>query len=244
MGYHKISGISGGRDENGIITITQPWHADTLEECFTMPGETPIAGLPEVGRRLGTWDPDTVTNGYQVGISYQGRDTKFPEKESETYDLDSEFSEQPVERFHELEELKANWGARIEDVGGEKKVLFDEILTTGSGTGEGAGGFAKGEKSAAGRPNPLFGLKTFPRYESVWIHTYVRKSMPGNLLDRVGLVVKRPPGNPPTPEGRDWKLLPPLLQVFKGEGGCRITDRYVLSPPKGWPAIIGDITII
>ncbi len=237
---HKIATISGGRDENGIITITQPWWCDTLEECFTVGGPSPL-GLAEKSRSFGVWDPDSINGGFQVGITYEGLDTEFPEKDSETFDLDDEFSEQPIEKFHDLEMLQEKYGAEMQDIDGEKKLIFPPSMPSGQSSG--GGGFGKGEE-ASGEKNKLFGQKTFPQYESVWVHTYSRKSMPRDLLSRVGRVVTKPPGNPPTPKDRDWFIMAPVVQVFKGQRGVRIVDKYKLSPPGGWPKGIGDITII
>lgn len=237
---HKIAGISGGRDENGIVSITQPWWCETLAECFSV-GDRTMLGLTEKTRSLGVWDPTTILNGFQVGITYEGIDTTFPEKDSETFDLDAEFSEQPIEKFHDLDMLIEKYGATITDIGGEKKLEFPEFMPTGKGAGK--TGFGKGVESSDER-NRLFGQKSFPQYESVWVHTYMRRRIPRDLLERVGRVVNRPPGNPPTPKDRDWFIMAPVVQIFKGQEGCRIVDKYKLSPPGGWPKGIGDITII
>ncbi len=233
---HKIAGISGGRDETGVITITQPWWCETLEECFTV-GEPVLSinartQLPELSRGFGVWDPDTIRAGYQIGITYQGPDWSLDLEKVQRFGFDSEYSEQPMETHHAINVLIEKHGGRLIDVGGEKKLVFDQSADGGGGSG--AGGFAQGE-DAAGDTNPNFGYRTYPLYESIWTHTYLTRRLPKDFLDRISTVVNEPPGKPPTPKNRNWLIMVPGLEIFPNDSGYRVTDYYKLSKPGGWP---------
>lgn len=242
---HKIAGIQGGRDENGVITITQPWWCESLDECFRV-GERELTinsstRLPELSRALGTWDPDTVRAGYQVGITYQGPDWSLDQKKTERFGFESEYSEQPIETHPAINILQTpKYGGKLIDVGGEKKLVFSATL--GSGDGAGGGGFSQGQ-DAEGDANPHFGYKTYPLYESIWTHTYVVKRLPNDFLERINTVIKTPPGKPPTPKDRDWLIMTPGLEIFPNETGFRITDFYKLSKPGGWPLGLTLMTV-
>lgn len=242
---HKIAGISGGRDETGVITITQPWWCETLAECFSV-GEQELVmsantRLPELTRGFGVWDPDTITNGYQIGITYQGPDWSMDLDRVQRFGFDSEYSEQPMETHHAIDLLLSpKYGGRLVESGnGEKRLVFDRDT---SGEGAGGGGFAKGEEGA-GDGNPNFGYRTYPMYESIWTHTYLAKRLPKDFLDRISSVVDTPPGKPPTPRGRNWLIMTPQLEIFPNDSGFRITDFYKLSKPGGWPPALTRMTV-
>jgi hypothetical protein len=240
---HKIAGISGGRDETGVITLTQPWWCETLGECFSV-GEENIqinssTRIEELTRGFGVWDPDTILNGYQIGITYQGPDWSLDLDKIARFGFDSEYSEQPMETHHAINTLINEHGGRLIDVGGEKKLVFDQSASAG---GAGGGGFSQGEEGS-GDTNPNFGYRTYPLYESIWTHTYLAKRLPKDFLDRISTVVAVPPGKPPTPKGRDWLIMVPGLDIFPNDTGFRITDFYKLSKPGGWPPGLTKLTV-
>lgn len=234
----KLIGISGGRDENGIISLTQPWHCDTLEECFRV-GEKWLVGVPQVSRNFGTWDA-TIVAGFQIGVNYVGPDPEVSEN-LETFDLDGDTSTENMETHWNLDALLKKWGGRIVQDGDEEKVVFLKELPDSSGSPT---GFQIAGPPSKWKTNPMFGKKTYELYGAIWTHTYVRKRMPPDLLSRIGKIVKRPPGNPPTPEGRDWAILAPDVTVYKNGTGVRISDYYKLSPPGGWPPELVEVIVV
>ncbi len=232
MGSRKIIGVSGGRDENGIVTLTQPWHCDTLKECFEV-GDRTLLGLPETSRNLGTWD-QTIEAGFQVGVTYQGPDPDRAESE-ETFDFADSWSSEPIETHWAINTLISDYGGRLVDTGDDIRLVMPKDVPEGSVESKG-GGFTL---TAAGQEfadrNPHFGHKSYELFGGIWTHTYVRRRMPQNVLEGIGGIVAKPPGNPPTPKGRDWAKMAPSLTIYKNGAGVRITDKYKLSPPGGWP---------
>lgn len=239
---HKIAGVTGGRDENGIVTLTQPWWCETLAQCFSVgDDQITISGtkLYEESRAFGVWDSDTTTNGYQIGITYRGPDFSLDRSITERFGFQSEFSEQPIEMHPAISILEEKHGGRITDLGGEKRLVFLEFIDEG---GEGSGGFSKGQEAFLEK-NPNFGVKTFPQFETVWTHTYIEKTLPKGLLFRVSSAIDDPPGNPPTPKGRNWLIMAPEIEIFPRKSGYRITDFYKLSPPGGWKPALTKLSV-
>lgn len=235
----RIGGISGGRDETGVITVTQPWWVPTFAECFTVgEPELVVSGnvrIPQIRRDFGSWDRDLDPAGFQIGITYQGPDWSLDPKKVERFGFDSEYSEEPIETHPYIDILIKKYGGKLVATNdGEKRLVFSETVGESVGAGAGAGGMASAESGSDDR-NPNFGIRSYPSYESVWTHTYLIRRLPNDFLERIGTVVKNPPGKPPTPKNRDWIIMVPSVEIFPNETGYRITDHYKLSKPGGWP---------
>jgi hypothetical protein len=243
---HRIADISGTRDENGIVTITQTWWVEDLSEIFAG-GEREIkfkgSTLPEKSRNFSQWEKDSTELGYRVAIVYEGPDWSMSEKSMVTYGFESEFSEQPVETHPNLHQLTTpEMGGRIVNVSEtEKRLVFDHELAEDKSKGL---AWASGGADDAAKANRNFGYRTYPCYESVWTHTYVVKTLPKDILERIGGTVSEPPGKPPTPKGRDWMIMTPEIQIFRANTGFRITDRYKLSGPGGWPPVLKRLGVV
>ncbi len=63
----QMLGLSGSRDERGLISMAIPWNCGTLSETLSIGGTFPF-GLPEVGRAISQLDDGS----YQVTINFQG----------------------------------------------------------------------------------------------------------------------------------------------------------------------------
>jgi len=245
---HPIPGVTGGRDETGVITVTLPWWCDTFAECFSV-GDSSLSingnRIPELRRDFGVWDPDTTLAGYQIGVTYQGPDFSLDLSKVERFGFDAEYSEQPIETHHAIDILLNKYGGRLVDGGGgEKRLVFGETVNAGESAGAGAGGFSGGDASGEGERNPNFGIKSYPQYESVWSHTYLVKRLSKDFLDRISTTVDSPPGKPPTPKGRNWLIMVPGLEIFPQDTGFRVTDFYKLSKPGGWPPAMTRLRVI
>ncbi|HRQ89213.1 MAG TPA: hypothetical protein PLA50_10460 [Bacteroidia bacterium] len=242
---HRIAEITGTRDENGIVTISQSWWVEDLSEIFAG-GEREIrfkgATLPEKSRSFSLWEKDSIENGYRVTITYEGPDWSMSERSMHTYGYDSEFSEQPIETHPQLKVLIDKHNGEIVTISPTEKRLvfpleFDEAQKKGQP-------WAKSDSAEAAKANPNFGYRSYPCYESVWTHTFVTRELPEDLLSRVGTVVDSPPGKPPTPKGRNWMIMTPEIQIFRANTGYRVTNRYKLSGPGGWPPVLTNLAQI
>jgi len=229
MAVTKIAGIEGGQDENGVISLIQPWHVDTVDEAFTV-GDPFLGGVPRKDMRFGIWDNDMVQNGYQVGIKYEGLAAEDPTEESTTYSWTSNRTKVSIDTYPKLDLLKKNFGAFVDDEG---HVKFPVNVPEGATVG-GAGGFALGSTNVEGGNNIMFGQEAWPLFGSIFTRTYARLKYSNQLLKLVGKIFEDPPGpfNLAIPD-RDWLFVEPHIQA-KGNA-VTVTERYELGPPGGWP---------
>ena len=217
-------GIKTSRDKQGGVTLTKSWVVDTLEETQTV-GDEFVMGMPEEDR-----SSVRLENGrHEVTINYKGAadDTK-PEQEKWSGKLS--FREDPIQAHPNWAELRDTYGW-VDEGGG--KGHFPEDMPAGRGTATGL----SGGKPAAGKKNPMFGAKTFPVLIGEVTHGYVRKALPGDLLDRVGRVLESLPSSSgiATPAGYAWLTQTP---EFDQEGNSwRIVDHYKLLPEDGYLAV-------
>jgi len=227
MAVLKIAGIEGGQDENGVITLIQPFHVDTLQEAFTV-GDPFLEGIPRKDMRFGIWDQEMVKNGYQVGIKYEGL-TEDPDEDSTTYTWSSNRTRVSIDTFPKIDLLKANFGAFID---AEGHVKFPVNVPGGGGAG--AGGFARGAENIQGGNNIMFGQESWPLFGSIFTRTFARLNYSNQLLKLVGKIFEDPPGpfDLSIPD-RDWLFVEPHIQA-KGNA-VTVTERYELGPPGGWP---------
>ena len=98
----QMMGAAGSKDDRGLLTLSLPIHADTLEETLSVSYENPW-GLPEVGRRIEQLDDAT----YQVTIQLEGVQSG---QEGETFELDYSMGEEPIETHPDILEIKKIWG--------------------------------------------------------------------------------------------------------------------------------------
>ena len=77
---------------------------------------------------------------------------------------------------------------------------------------------------------------------AVFRHTYLRRTLPGGLLDKIGKIRQGLPEGFPTPNERDWLCMAP--KVGRRGNVYEISEELMLSAPGGWPeAVHGLIQI-
>lgn len=230
MAARKLAGpVGGGVDEQGVATLIQPWHCDTIGEAFSV-GEPSLFGLPYRDRQFGIWNQDTKLQGYQIGLRYEGITSEMPE-DVETWDYDGEFTKENIDSFPKLQILKDDWGAYIDDAGHVK--FAPKLSKEQKANQKGAGGFSKGNEEGEDDDNPMFGQDSYPLFHAVYARTYIKRSFPFGIFAKIGRIYKDPPGAQETPEGREWLFDIPRI---RGRGNVvEVTEFYKLSPPGGWP---------
>ena len=219
----QMLGLSGSRDERGLISLAVPWNCATLAETLFVGGAFPF-GLPEVGRAISQLDDGS----YQVTINFQG--IEDAEGQADSFEFDSSFREEPIESHPAIDQIKRQYGGSLNSDG---RITFPEKLPGGSA---GSGGL-NGRRAGAGEKNPMFGVTTYLVLNAVFRHTYLRRSIPGNLLDRVGTTIGSLPEGFPTPPGRNWLIMPP--KVGRRGNVYEISEEWMLSKPgQVWPEAI------
>lgn len=216
----QTPGITAGVDQRGLVSVEIPIAPISLDEFLSYSLPLPF-GTVEIGRSL----EDRGNGTYKLKIRAEGIEGIPGAGEAETFEFDSSLSEEPIETFPDILEIRKNFGGQVNADG---KVIFPETLTTQLSRNVAGlkGGNSKSVK------NPYFGVTTWFSFKSIFRHTYLRKTVPTTLLDRIGTIEKRLPKGFPTPSGRNWLVMPPRM-VLRGNV-YEISEERMLSAPGGW----------
>ncbi len=237
MAYFKIHGTSGGRSETGVRTIIQPYWVDTIEAIDSLEkAEISLGGLPLVDWAFGVYDQELKENGYQVGLRYEGIPSGAPLNERPVWQLSGELVEWPIERHPNVQTLIDDYGGYIEN----GRLKFPPTRPKGKGDDSGGGGFAQGSDETGEEANIMWNAEKIRVYLPAYHWSFVSRRKP-SLLDKVGKVIKRPPGNPETPEGSDWLYAVPDI-AYRGNI-YEVTEHYMGSPPGGWPPEVAKLVV-
>lgn len=213
-----MEGAQGSRDERNVYTLTVPWYAPTLEQVGTV-GAAPPLGLSETGRNWSELD----AGGYRTDVTYEGI-PDGEDKEQETIEFDTDFKEEPLPAHPAWKTIKEKYKGSVDSSGAVK---FDEFLEKAY---KGALG---GTQSGGQVKNPLFGVKTYLELSAIFRRTRIVETLPANLLTSIGSIQQSLPEGLPTPEDRNWLVMPP--KVTKRGNVWQIRDEWKLSPKGGWP---------
>lgn len=213
-----MQGASGSRDERNVFTWTVPFYAATLEEVGTVGGIPPL-GLTETGRTFSELD----AGGYQVDITYEGI-PDGEDRDQETIEFDADFKEEPLAAHPAWATIKDKYKGSVDSTGAVKFEEFLDKAYKGALGGTQSGGKVK---------NPLFGTKSYLELSVIFRRTRVVETLPGNLLTSIGTIQNSLPDGLPTPDDRNWLVMPP--KVVKRGNVWQIRDEWKLSPKGGWP---------
>lgn len=247
----KLANHQYSRDpQTGRVKIVRSWHVDTEDEIEDAP-EAFVMGYAFTGElNASNWDPQDVSQGYQVDAHYEGLADKDPRGvEAAKWSFRPAFEKEPIEKHPRIQYLIDNYGG--EEDPETHRVVFKRTLSRETSreaiTAAGLFGASFGtQTSTEERPNPLYGLD-----ESGWLSMSgyaVAKFVTDDpaQLDGVGEIVESLPGNAPdfgVGEGRDWIKAPPVIDEIPraDETARRLFDvelHFLLSPKGGWPAAV------
>lgn len=211
-----MKGIKGSRDRKGLSSYTLTFLITdaTLDDGFSLPIPVPT-GLPIVGRSFREWDVDN--NGFILDVTCEGLISEPPPGSDETFSVQPEWREEPIETFPYQDALVKNYGAYE---GGEGTLKFPQYIKGGASAG---GGLAKAQLSGK-ETNPLYGVRTYPVLRIVASHSYTRRAIPSSVYSRIGTVIKGLPPGFEYPGDKPFIVDTPVLQ---SRGNCwSITERY------------------
>lgn len=214
----QTQGISAGKDQRGLVSVTIPIAPIALNEFLTYKLALPF-GVAETGRTI----EDRGNGTYKLLITCQGMEGDAGE--SETYELDQSIAEEPIESFPEIAQLRKDYGGQLTADG---RVIFPETLTVQRNRN--VSGLGGGNSKAA--KNPMFGVTTWFSFKAIFRHTYLRKNIPASIMSKIGTIEKRLPKGFPTPSGRDWLVMSPRV-ILRGNT-YEIAEEKMLSAPGGW----------
>lgn len=230
MKSFQMPGQKGSIDDKGVVQWTVPYFVEDLADVLSVGAQPPLSGLIEVGRN---WSDDGEVEGVgvKVEVTYEGFNGD-PEDQPDTYEFDSSFREEPIVAHANWYDIKKAFNGRYDSE--TKTVTFSEFLD------ERRAGLRLVDQSKRGErgelKNPFFGVETFLALSSVFRHTYVRSTIPASIFERIGTIQNSIPGGFPTPEGRNWLVMPP--KISQRGGAYQITEELMLSQPDGWPEAI------
>lgn len=235
MATLRLPGITGGKDEEtGLIDVKVHHFVSDYSEVLTV-GDATFMGVPLVSRAWGNWEPDADTAGYQVDLSYKGKDED--DEFQETWSFDNSFDERPFATHPNIKAIIDRYGGTIEadgsvtwpiDLPEERR----EELSIGLSNAE----------ERASRSNPMFGRGSRRVFFSVATRKYFSTSISAAFQDR-GKVFDRLPGNGPNirfVNGENWLKTVPQPESYGN--GWLITEEYWLSDYGGWKKGLDDFT--
>jgi hypothetical protein len=192
-----------------LVSFTREYVVDTEEEIeLAGAGDAPL-GLFEVSRVAGNYQNHPTK--LLVRVGYEGI-TNEPDPEADAvYEFDVLLEENPIEAHPKIQDIIKKYAGEVDP--STKRVRFP--LTLPNQNTSGAGALAGGGGQGATKRNPLFGLTSYLTLGSVFRRSTVSRTMPSDLLGRVGETRQSLPRGFPTPEGRLWLIMPPRA-VLRG----------------------------
>lgn len=195
------------RDRRGLVSFTREYVVDFENEIEVAGlGEAPL-GLVEVSRVAGNYrdHPSKML----VRVGYEGI-TNEPGEEDGVFEFDVLLEENPIEAHPKIDDIIKKYAGEVDP--STKRVRFPLTLPSkSSGSSALAGGGAKN----ASKRNPFFGLTSYLTLGSIFRRSTVTRTLPVDLLRRVGTIRQTLPKGFPTPDGRAWLVMPPRA-VLRG----------------------------
>jgi hypothetical protein len=226
----EILGITGARDERGLVSITVPYLATTLEGALQV-GSPPVASLQETTRTFragpsGHFEVEVTFEGGRAGENDEER------QEKAQYSATASYREEPIESHPKIKELIKKYNGSQDTQ--TFRVTFPPELETTGGTNPLAT-----EGAAPAKRNPMAGVEKYMALELVWRRSSVLKQMPKEIFNRVGTTTNAPPGGPPRIAGRHaWLIMPPSV---KQRGMLWELDEEWTLLPEGAPTDVYDL---
>ena len=216
----ELLGASGGRDENGICSVSVPYYAETFADVFSV-GAASYGGLPQVSRTFQA-NPDGT---FTVHVTYSGTNdpASLPGRDKPTYSLQSTFEEEAIEAHPRINEIVATYGGTWSD----GKVTFPSKMPLDTSAKDSRGFSRKPDTAETAKANPMSGVEKYKKLSVQWSVQYAAEEIPSSVLATVGKCVSSPPGNPPKIEGRTKWLIMPVTANKKGNV-AEITENYFL----------------
>lgn len=210
----RIKGVRFSVDRRGLFSGAATYLCDGLDEAVGGTLPNPFGSVTEVGRNGGDWDVDEEK--WIVTANFEGL-VNEPRADQEEYNLDAEFSEEPIESHPSIASIIKTYGGFKREDG---TVEFPETLPTGK-TGSGTG-LSQGKRGS--EKNPFFGVTSYPAMRMIATHSSIKRALGSSIYSRVGRVLNSLPAGFDEPGGRQWLIMPPLVRR-RGDV-WDVTERY------------------
>lgn len=229
-------GISFEADQTGALVLTAPFWAATIQDARERLPRT----LEGLGLSRYTAKERPSSKGFDIVAVYEGLsgggDGQGPgEDENGDWEVDSEFSEEPIKSHHLIALIKERYQGVEED--GEIK--FPEFLP-GRTFGDGRGTAGRGRTyQKQGVRNPAYGLETYFQTGAIVRRTRIMFDLPEDFFRRINRVIDRPPI--PALAGVDWgdrNFLTLVPRPRRRGNAIEMVEEWKLSAPGGWPPVV------
>lgn len=219
-------------DATGAVTLRVNFWGDDLESAGR------AAPREYMGLRRGTMTGKQRKGscGFDVTATYAGllpQDGNPEEDENGEWEVDSEFSEEPIKSHLMLPLILETYQGREDPETGE--IVFPKKLS-GKRSGDGRG-LAGGGKTyqRKGADNPAYGLESYFQTGAIVRRTRTLWRVPGGIFRDVGRVIERPPI--PDLADVDWgdrNFLSLMPKPRRRGSAVELTEEWKVSGPGGW----------
>jgi hypothetical protein len=211
------------------LTVDRTRAATAVVRFFVPAGSTSIFdGVPGSYRTLSLTRQESKQQddgNYIVTATYEGESDEVAEQSSSTsaerigkiYEWSPSFEQTDIANHPRIDFLLDKYQGVVDE--GTGAVSFPKNLT------QVEGGLAGSENPEG--VNPMFGVTEFLSLGGTWSEQSLESDIPDAVFTSIGKVVSEVPGRLPTPEGRFWLTLPPVV-VQHGDK-WRVTRRFMLS---------------
>lgn len=223
-----IAGETGGMDETGLISHRQPFCVDSFREIFTTaPPILDLSGIRLGFRRIESYSRRRSGQKWNFTALYEGRAPV--ELEGEEWDVDAEFSQEPIESHRRIKQIVEYYGGFTDPADG--RIKFPEEMPRNQRSSGLSG-------RSSGTPNPMHGTDIYFKPGAVATLLQVVDDVPNDIYQEYEKIVERPLIRALAGVDfgeRNWLQSIPLLS---GRGtATEIRWRWTLSEDGGWPPV-------
>jgi hypothetical protein len=207
--------------------------ATAVVRFFVPTGGLLFAGVPGSHRNLTLTRQEAKQSedgNYVVTATYEGESgetaaaaaggsggSTSADREGRIYEWSPSFEQTDIANHPRIDFLIDKYQGVVDE--GTGSVSFPKNLTQTEG---GLGGAEN-----PGGVSPMFGVTEFLSLGGTWSEQSLKSNIPDEVFTSIGKVAPDVPGGLPTPEGRFWLTLPPVV-VQHGDK-WRVTRRWMLS---------------
>jgi hypothetical protein len=224
MANTKTTGATGSVSKEGIYQYSVPYYVETAGECLSVGKDSYVVTgvtLNEVSRSWECLNNGTAKPGYILTVVYEGGATSGDQASAnESFDLDFQTLEVPIESHWNFEEIKKKYGG-YQDPDDSSRWIFADY---------------EAGKENTKQTSPMKGVTTYMVLHCTVSKNYSARSLPKGALSDVGKWTNNVPGLDSSvidTQGRNW-LKMPTKATLRGSL-WEISESWKLSEKQVWP---------
>lgn len=185
----------------------------------------PLVAVPHIRSEIRYEDNGGGTGA--VDHYYEGVPEGQNVSEYEEYSYAGSFSEAPIASHPNIGALLKKYDGWLE----EGEIRWRDVAPEGT---TGKRGLMQKTGKISDKVNLMYGVQSYFSVGVIYgvTRVYRRGSIPKSILNGIGTIFSNPPGNPPTPSGRNWLKMSPTSR--RRGNVMQLTSNYMLSGMGGW----------